>query len=128
MTHYATICAIRLIIALTGEELTRRDGLGRLLQRFFEHCLRVSGAQFLARMGLELIIIQLFARWGSMAVLRYIQDAPLANQTGIASRAMQAVTLKDTKSWRAQVPTRTELANELQVSLWSHLPSATAQH
>ncbi len=30
---------------------------------------------------------------------------------------MQAVTLKDTTSNRAQVPTRTELANELQVAL-----------
>ena len=36
LTHHATICAIRLIIALTGEELTRRDGLGRLLLQLGE--------------------------------------------------------------------------------------------
>ena len=49
--------------------------------------LRVAGAQFLARSGLDLILIQLFARWGSNAVLRYVQDAPLELQGGVAIRA-----------------------------------------
>ena len=39
---------------------------------------KVSGAQFLSRMGYSLEDIQLIGRWGSDAVKRYIQEAPLA--------------------------------------------------
>ena len=40
--------------------------------------MRVSGAQHLTRFLLwELCLVQLFGRWGSMAVARYVQDTPL---------------------------------------------------
>ena len=65
--------------------------MGSMHQRFHEHVLRVAGAQFLARSGLEVLLIQLFARWGGSSVLRYIQDAPLHNQQGIAPRAAAAM-------------------------------------
>ena len=41
------------------------------------HMPRVSGAVHLAKAGLEIWKIQIFCRWGSDVVLRYIQDAPL---------------------------------------------------
>jgi len=82
-----TVLAIRGVIERTGTPLERPDGAGGLRQRFGEHVLRVAGAQFLARSGLDLILIQLFARWGSNAVLRYVQDAPLELQGGVAIRA-----------------------------------------
>ena len=41
------------------------------------HMPRVAGAVRLARAGLDIWKIQIFCRWGSDVVLRYIQDAPL---------------------------------------------------
>ena len=41
------------------------------------HMPRVSGAVHLANAGLEIWKIQIFCRWGSDVVLRYIQGAPL---------------------------------------------------
>ena len=52
------------------------------------------GAQFLARHGLELILIQIFARWGSDSVLRYVQEAPLHLQQGIAEKALSSMSLQ----------------------------------
>ena len=54
--------AFRRCIALTGEDLQRRDGLGALRHRFHEHVPRVVGAQFLARAGNQIVVIELFAR------------------------------------------------------------------
>ena len=65
-------------IGLTDTPLTRPGPRGEPLPRFGEHVCRVSGAQFLSRMGYSLEAIQLIGRWGSDAVKRYIQEAPLA--------------------------------------------------
>jgi len=54
---------------------------------FAEHALRVSGAQFLARNGIDTHLIALLGRWGSTAIFRYIQEAPLATSADIARRA-----------------------------------------
>lgn len=64
-------------IGLTETPLTRPGPRGEPLPRFGEHVCRVSGAQFLSRMGYSLEAI-LIGRWGSDAVKRYIQEAPLA--------------------------------------------------
>ena len=49
------------------------------IQLWAEHAFRVSGAQMFARAGLDLYLIQLLGRWGSRAIERYVQEAPLAN-------------------------------------------------
>lgn len=41
------------------------------------HLCRVSGAQHLAMLGFDIVLIQLMARWASEVVLRYIAEAPL---------------------------------------------------
>lgn len=41
------------------------------------HILRSTGAQYFARCGVEFYKIQLFCRWGSDTILRYLRDAPL---------------------------------------------------
>ena len=41
------------------------------------HSLRVTGARWLARVGLPLVTIQLIARWESDVVRRYVKEAPL---------------------------------------------------
>lgn len=66
-------------IALTDTPLyTRLGPHGEPLPRLGERVCRVSGAQFLSRMGYSLEAIQLIGCWGSNAVKRYIQEAPLA--------------------------------------------------
>ena len=57
------------------------------VQKWAEHAFRVSGAQMFARAGLDLYLIQLLGRWGSRAIERYVQDAPLAN-TAWAAQAV----------------------------------------
>ena len=75
---------IRSVITLTGTPLERPGPDGHALQRFQGHVLRVAGAQMLARWGLDLYLIQLIARWGSRAVERYVQEAPLHLQDQVA--------------------------------------------
>ena len=67
----------RKVIGLTGTILTRTDPSGTLRQRFHEHVCRVSGAQFLTRLGYNKQTVQLVGRWGSEAVARYIQESNL---------------------------------------------------
>ena len=45
------------------------------------HTLRITGAQHMASIGVEVYIIQLVGRWGGQVVLRYVQEAPLLNIT-----------------------------------------------
>ena len=48
-------------------------------QNITGHMLRPMGAQFMARKGIEFYKIQLFCRWGSDAILRYLREVPLEN-------------------------------------------------
>ncbi len=59
------------------------------------HSLRVTGAQGLARAGLDAWAIQLLGRWGSSTVLSYIQEVPLENSSSWARRAVSAPTVKE---------------------------------
>jgi hypothetical protein len=60
--------AFRATLAAGGVLTTFEDGDGRKRQRFGGHCLRVSGAQFLSRAGVDLATIQALGRWSSTAV------------------------------------------------------------
>ena len=60
------------------------------------HSLRATGAQGLAKAGLDLWAIQLLGRWGSEAVKLYVRQAALEKSASWASRAMRQMTLDDT--------------------------------
>ena len=64
-------------------------------ERVSGHSLRASGAQGLARLGVDTWAIQLLGRWGSSAVLGYIREAPLERSSLWARRAAQTQTLGD---------------------------------
>ena len=85
MTKEKAVQAIRFAAALAGLDLTYIDARGRTRQAFGGHALRVTGAQFRARHGVDTYLIQLIGRWGSNAILLYIQQAPLALQHKLAS-------------------------------------------
>ena len=79
-------------------ELRLREITGAL--RFTGHTFRATGAIFLAEAGIELAIIQLFARWGSDAFKLYVAEAPLKRTHNLAQRALAAAA-------GAQTPART---------------------
>ena len=60
-------------VAATGAKIVSENG-GRLLGG---HSFRVSGAQRLAALGVEVAKIMIMARWAGESVLRYVQEAPL---------------------------------------------------
>jgi len=77
--------ALESVVGRTGEALT--DGAGR--KRFGGHSMRVTGSRFWVGAGLEVFKVQIFARWGSSVVLRYVADVPIANLTGdVCSRPL----------------------------------------
>ena len=66
------------------------------------HTARVTGARYLAALGVELAIIQLMARHASSCIMGYVRDAPLLTITGLtkakrAARAEQDATV--VQSW-----------------------------
>ena len=72
-------------------------------ERITGHTLRVTGAQGMARAGLDVWAIQLLGRWGSSAVMNYVRDAQLdtatawatkANRTSSASSSASALSLE----------------------------------
>ena len=68
------------------------------------HSLRVTGAQGLAKAGLDVWAIQLLGRWGSAAVLGYIREVPLELAATWAARAARSMTLDDLLRQRAAGP------------------------
>jgi hypothetical protein len=51
------------------------------LEGIVGHLCRVTGAQHMAIMGLDIVLIRLMARWAGETVLRYIAEAPLGTIT-----------------------------------------------
>ena len=60
-------------------------------ERISGHSLRATGAQGLARAGLELWAVQLLGRWGSDAVKQYVRDAFVESSASWARRAVEKV-------------------------------------
>ena len=59
------------------------------------HSLRVSGAQWMAKSGVPLPLIQLMARWSSNAIARYVADTPLETISEVYRRAAAAKDLSE---------------------------------
>eukprot|EP00971_Amphidinium_carterae_P180468 3579498-Amphidinium_carterae.1 len=66
----ALIDALRAVLTHEGLEL-----------RVTGHTFRVTGAQYLTAIGVEVSVVMLLARWKSEAVLRYVREAPLTSLT-----------------------------------------------
>ena len=82
------ITVIRTTLSSAQIQVTTTDQSGREQQLFAQHCLRVAGAQFLARKGVDLYVIQVLGRWGSRAVERYVQDAPITRLRSLAQQVL----------------------------------------
>jgi hypothetical protein len=71
------VLAIERLAEHTGETLVKENGL----RRFGGHTPRVTGSRHWASMGLDMLKIQVLARWGSAVILRYVAEAPLQSIT-----------------------------------------------
>ena len=78
------VAAFKTIATAVGVPLQKALPDGTLAEKISGHLARVMGAQWLASRGVSYLMIQLLGRWGSAAVLRYIQDAPLLSSPAIA--------------------------------------------
>ena len=88
LSHSASVRLIRAAATAGGDSLAFQQ------KKYGEHTLRVSGAQFLARaLNVDVYVIQLYGRWASRAVARYVQEAPLTRPLPAAGLQQSAVTL-----------------------------------
>ena len=83
-----------------ADDLSSPDGASHL----GGHSLRVTGAQALARAGVDLWAIQLLVRWGSSAVLGYVQAVPLERSSSWARRAAQGLSLEQVVAASSAAP------------------------
>ena len=88
MSKHAVVQAFREVLQHCGVPITRSDGSSPPRQLFGGHCLRVSGAQYLAASGVPIALIQMLGRWSSNAIEKYIQSAPLAVVPDIPHRVL----------------------------------------
>ena len=68
------------------------------------HSLRATGAQGLAKLGLDVWAIQLLGRWGSAAVLGYVREACLESSAEWATRAAISSDLVSVVAQRTTLP------------------------
>ena len=78
----------------SGQQLSNSDGSLRVSG----HSLRASGAQLLARMGFDLLNIQLLGRWGSAAVLSYVRDAAVGAEAARTRSGRMRTSVKELAS------------------------------
>ena len=69
----SVVATIEAVAESTGERLVTECGS----RRFGGHTLRVTGARLLASTGVDLLTLQILARWESDIILRYVAEAPL---------------------------------------------------
>ena len=99
------VSSIEHVAAALFEPLVDERGV----RRFGGHSLRVTGARTLAALGVDLVRIQLMARWSSDVVLRYVAEAPLATMTaayraGVAAQSVREMSAAEVQSPAARVP------------------------
>ena len=65
------------------------------------HSFRVTGAQFLAAIGIDIFLIQLLARWASDVVLRYVREAPLVSMTAVTKQKLSLAAASGTTPFKS---------------------------
>ena len=100
LTKPEVISYIEHVAQLIGEAIEYITPQGKRKRRFGGHVMRVMGAQLLARADVELNVIKLVGRWGSSAIERYVQEAPLHLQQHLSSKVVigQDVTQQQAKT------------------------------
>ena len=85
----AMVATITKAASILGAPLATPDGSARVSG----HSLRVTGAQGLAKLGVDTWAVQLLGRWGSSTVLEYVKEVPLELSASWARRAASRASL-----------------------------------
>ena len=88
LTKLAQVCAF----VLHNEAL--HEWSPAAIEKWSQHCFRVSGAQLFARAEVTLPVIQVIGRWGSFAIWCYVQESVFAPQRQLHSFAFPAKPLR----------------------------------
>ena len=101
---------------LSEQPLTNLDGSLRVSG----HSLRASGAQLLARLGFDLLNIQLLGRWGSTALLSYVRDASIGVEAARTRSRRMTTTVQELSAAAAAagVPPPDAVDFETQAKQW----------
>ena len=73
---------VQQISSLTRRYRAGTDWHSGAVEKWAQHSFRVAGAQFLARSGINVGVIQLIGRWGSSATFRFVQTAASVPEGG----------------------------------------------
>ena len=95
------IASVRATLKAAGVQATRPDESGVQVERFTGHILRVAGTQHLYLLGLRFDMVQLHGRWSSLAVQKYLQDAPLLVVPSVVARALSSSERRSMRCLRA---------------------------
>jgi hypothetical protein len=107
----AVVESIEQVATRLGEPL--QDALGA--RRFGGHSLRVSGAQWLARLGFEVEHIKTFGRWTSDTVLRYLAEAHVEDLSKVRLRTMRERSLLGGYQLEVPAPSGPQLCTSIEV-------------
>ena len=88
------------------------------------HALRATGAQYLARCGIEYYKIQLFCRWGSDTILRYLRDAPLDDSSSWISHSLERSSLQEVLCQTSLVVNQSRKENFFRAGYWKDCHSS----
>ena len=96
--------------------------------RLSGHSLRATGAQHLAKLGMDLLSIQLLGRWGSTALFGYIRDAATGVDAARARALPLGTSTRDltTAATEAALPAPSADDFKERVAEWFHEWFATA--
>jgi hypothetical protein len=89
MSKEMVVTVYEFVASATGDVLI--DNLGR--RRIGGHTARVTGARYLAGLGLEIFKLCVLARWASATVLRYVKSTPLLSITSDVKRLIAGESL-----------------------------------
>jgi hypothetical protein len=119
----AFVATIRHAAALLGVPAMNAEGTLRVTG----HSLRPTGAQGLARLGLDAWTIQRLGRWGGPTVLDYVRDALAGPEAAVARRATLVRNLRGHSSAREGRACESDVAARALAEVRAQLPAFLAE-
>jgi len=119
VTKQAFTATILHAASLLNVPLSNREGTLRVSG----HSLRPTGAQGLARLGLDVWAIQLLGRWGSGSVMEYVRESAASPEAAISRRNLLGQSLHDLVGARRRGASAGELARLALAEVRAELPA-----
>ena len=76
-SHSDLVSCMNWVAARLDQPIEDTNPNGSTRPRFGQHAMRASGAQMMSSLQVDVHLIKLMGRWGSDAITRYVQEAPV---------------------------------------------------